>query len=99
MRRIHFLLLALLAGGCASREPGTPPNVRAASSLVFDTPIAMAEPPIDLSRDTRGNAALYGFEDTSTTAYYIHTENRETTDFTDRYERRSYVDKVGTIRR
>jgi hypothetical protein len=75
-------------------------NLKTASSaLAFDPPIAMNEPALDLSRSTHGEAAFAGFEDTTTTSFYIHTDDRQTTDLTDRFVREGYSEKVGSVRR
>ncbi len=103
--RVRWLIIstALLAG-CASKPVSTAYQTQAnldnsSSALVFDPPIAMNEPAIDLSRSTHGEAAYAGYEDTTTTYFYIHTDDRQTTDSSDRFVREGYSEKVGATRR
>lgn len=97
-------MAGVLLAGCASQEPPVKPLVtsapaRASAALAFDPPITLSEPPIDLSRDVRGPAAFAGFEDSTTTYFYINTDDRQTTDQTDRFAREAYIAKVGATRR
>lgn len=76
-----------------------PVAARASAALVFDPPITLSEPAIDLSRDTRGPAAFVGFEDSTTTYFSVNTYDRQTTDQTDRFAREAYIAKIGATRR
>jgi hypothetical protein len=104
MRLPLLLISAGLLAGCASQQPqtmskGNQDLSSASAALVFDPPIAMNTPPVDLSRETHGEAAYAGFEDTTTTQFYIRTDDRETTDFSNRFEREGFSEKVGSTRR
>lgn len=107
MRTLWVILSGILITGCAAHKPAAMPQANitapaplvASAALVFDPPIIQQEPRLDLSRSTRGPAAFAGFEDTTTTYFYVRTDDRQTTDFTDRFEREGYSSKVGAIRR
>jgi hypothetical protein len=77
----------------------TTTTTAASAALAFDPPLTLSEPRLDLSRSTRGNAAFAGFEDTTTTYFYVRTDDRQTTDSTDRFTRDGYSAKVGALRR
>lgn len=76
-----------------------PVSTVASSALVFDPPLTLSEPRLDLSRQLRGEAAFAGFEDSTVTYFYVRTDDRQTNDFTDRYAREGYSAKVGSVRR
>jgi hypothetical protein len=103
--RVRWLIISAgLLAGCASKPATTTYQTQSnletsSSALVFDPPIAMNEPAIDLTRSTHGEAAYAGYEDTTTTFFYIHTDDRQTTDSTDRFVREGYSEKVGATRR
>jgi hypothetical protein len=103
MRITWAILGAACLAGCATHHPApvllTTTTTKASAALAFDPPMTLSEPRLDLSRDTRGNAAFAGFEDTTTTYYYVRTDDRQTTDFTDRFQRDGYSAKVGSLRR
>lgn len=42
-----------------------------AAALVVDPPVLAGNPVVDLSREDRGPAAFAGFEDSTTTFYYL----------------------------
>jgi hypothetical protein len=95
---------AALLWGCAAAPQPAPPVVstavsKASSALAFDPPITQTEPDLDLARNTHGQAAFAGFEDTTTTYFYVRTDDRQTQDSTQRFEREGYSAKVGAIRR
>jgi hypothetical protein len=62
---------------------------------MFDPPISAGQPPIDLARDDRAPAAFAGYDSTTATYFYIRTDDRQTSDHGDRYERRAISEKVG----
>jgi len=102
MRAIFVIISAIFLAGCVSQPPaGQPPAAEpvASSALVFDPPIAMYNAPLDLSRSTRGEAAFAGFEDTATTYFDVWTDDRQTTDSTDRFVREGFSEKIGATRR
>jgi hypothetical protein len=96
-----FIAAALLAGCASSTHPvmSNGNDKPSSAALVFDPPVAMYDRPLDLSRNNRGEAAYAGFEDTTTTYFYIHTDDRQTTDLSDRFVREGYSDKVGSVHR
>ena len=96
------LLLASILTGCAAQPKPAVSQIDApiaSSALAFDPPVTMNVAPIDLSRDTRGEAAFIGYEDSSTTYFDQYTDDRRTTDNSDRLQRETYSEHVGDIRR
>ena len=71
----------------------------ASAALVFDPPIALNQAPLDLSRSTRGEAAFAGFQEVTTTYSDVRTDDRQTTDSTDRFVREGYSDQVSVMSR
>jgi hypothetical protein len=104
MRAILILISATLLAGCVSEPPATmsksnPNLATATAALAFDPPIAMNEPALDLSRSTHGEAAFAGFENTTTTFFDVHTDDRQTTDLSNRFVREGYSEQVGSVSR
>ena len=98
------IAIALLACGCAAHKPE--PKAQAlpittsyasvpAGSLVFDPPVIVGQPPLQLSRDDRAPSAFAGYDSTTATYFYVRTDDRQTSDRSDRYERRSITEKTG----
>jgi hypothetical protein len=82
--RLWLLATVVLAlGGCASqpqavsqRQQPVPRYAPAtAGALALDPPVLAGSPRLDLSRDDRGPAAFAGFEDSSTTFYYLEVDD------------------------
>jgi hypothetical protein len=83
MRRIGWTLslLAITVAGCASQPrsvvPGQQPvaaySEANASALAFDPPVLAGTPRLDLSRDGREPTAFEGFDQGSTTYYFLQT--------------------------
>lgn len=46
-----------------------------AAALAFDPPVLAGMPQLDLSRDDRGTAAFAGFQDATTTYYFLQTND------------------------
>jgi hypothetical protein len=99
-----IIAIVLLGGGCASQktpvataEPTTQPRyaVASAGALVFDPPVAIGQPPLQLSRNDRQPAAFAGYDASTTTYSYVRTEDRQTGDRHDRVERDAISEKVG----
>jgi len=95
--------------GCASQAtpsatprsealPQTPPP-RTASALVFDPPIALSMAMPDLARENRGEAALVGFEEASTSTYDVFTYDRQSSDQSDYYDQEAVSERVGATHR
>lgn len=89
--RWAFLALACLAGGCVANNPPRPVTLAsrspqpvyaepAAASLVFTPPIAMGLPPVHLPREQRAPGAFVGFEDLTTTYFYLRIDDLQQTD-------------------
>jgi len=74
-------------------------NAGASAALVFDAPITLYSPYIDISRDDRGQAALIGYEEGNTSTYDIVTDNRQSTDWSDRFVRESVTERIGVTHR
>jgi starvation-inducible outer membrane lipoprotein len=75
-----FMILAMALTGCASQPASVAPVQQAhiyspvnATALVFDPPVLVGNPELDLSRDGRGPAAFEGFYDGTTSYYSIST--------------------------
>jgi hypothetical protein len=108
MKRTGVILgIALLfGGGCATKPSGetqvrvdAEPDAVVASALLFDPPVILDEPPLDLSRESRERSAFVGYEDQTVTFSYIHIDDRQVSQGghgRDRYERRSLIDRFGT---
>jgi hypothetical protein len=85
MRRIVWTLslAALTVAGCASQTTPVAPMQQAggnysptnASALAFDPPVLAGTPRLDLSRDGREPTAFEGFDEGSTTYYYLRTDD------------------------
>jgi hypothetical protein len=83
MRRIGWTLslLAITVAGCASQPQSVVPvqqpmavySEADASALAFDPPVLAGTPRLDLSRDGREPTAFEGFDEGSTTYYYLRT--------------------------
>ena len=96
------LLAASILTGCAAQPKPVISQTDApiaSSALAFDPPVTMNVTPLDLSRDTRGEAAFVGFEDSSITYFDQYSDDRRTTDNSDRLQRETYSERVGDIRR
>ena len=105
VRYLTPILAASLLVGCASQKQtstasqvSVPPS-RSASALAFDPPIALNSVAPDLSRDARGQAALVGFEEPSTSTYDVFTYNRQSSDYSDYYDQEAVSERVGTTHR
>jgi hypothetical protein len=94
--------------GCASHttKPTTQPMASstnyapvASAALVFDPPVIAGQPPLDLSRQERDPQAFVGFDQVRTDFYYVRFDDRQTNDFTDRFERRAISVRTGISQR
>lgn len=105
MKAVFLSLAGAVLVGCAAQPMPAPSLVAvstapdASSALAFDPPITQDVVPLDLSRDTRGPAAFYGYQDSSISYFDTYTSDRRTTDSTDRLNRETYSEKVGDVRR
>jgi hypothetical protein len=85
-----------------------------ASALVFDPPVTVGEPAVDLSREDRAASAFVAFEDPITTYFWIHTDDYQNIGggwgggwgcgddcggTLDRYRRRAIIDTFGVTHR
>jgi hypothetical protein len=74
-------IVAILGAGCATQPSNVEPVQQArvyesdstASALAFDPPVLAGEPRIDLSRDGREPGAFDGFEEGTTTYYFLQS--------------------------
>ena len=80
--RGFIAILAMALAGCASQPSGVAPVQQArsyspasAAALAFDPPVLAGMPRLDLSRDGRGPAAFAGFEEGTTTYYFLQTDD------------------------
>jgi hypothetical protein len=67
-----------------------------ASALVFDPPASRYLPPLDLSRDGRAPAAFAGFQQASNTVTFSWTDDHQSTDFFDSYDRHTLTVQIGS---
>jgi hypothetical protein len=84
------------ASADATTQPIERPQYEAslAGSLVFDPPVTVGQPPLELSRDARNPSAYVGYETSITTYFFLLTDDRMTNDRSDRYERRAISAKT-----
>jgi hypothetical protein len=106
MRWGAFILLAVISG-CASKP--APPVAAApaaplyddaiAAALVYDPPVVANSPRIDISREGRAPSAYAGFEEMTTTFYYLRIDDHQQTfggsHNNDRFERQAITQRVG----
>ena len=77
MRRILLIAGITLLAGCASRPADRPTYVdNPCSALAFDPPVMQGQPAVFLARDNRQPGAFVGYEDLSTTSFFIQTDDR-----------------------
>ncbi len=100
---ICIILIGLLAG-CAAQKPKAPCcdekaalhyEPASAGSLVFDPPVISDQRPLELSRVGRDPGAFAGYESITATYFWVWIDDRQTSDCSDRYERRAMSAKVG----
>jgi hypothetical protein len=107
MRWGTFILLSIIGIGCASKQ-AQPPVATAppapiydqavAAALVFDPPVLADSPQIDFSREGRAQSAYAGFEELTTTFYYLQVDDRQQSfggSRHDRFERQAITQRVG----
>ena len=101
MRSGWIAVLILVAGGCAARH-AQPPTAAIpvyqeapAVALAFDPPVTAGQPPVILPRDVRNPGIFVGFEELTTTFFYIRTDDRQDSLWGDRYDRCATYEKVG----
>jgi hypothetical protein len=67
------------------------------AALAMDPPIIQDNPRLMLARDIRERSAFVGFDQGSTTFFWVRMDDRQTEDVrNDRFERRSVTVRVGT---
>lgn len=105
------LALATTGVGCASKsEQATPSGTQrlpsrieyvehSAAALAFTPAVAIGEPPVVLAREGREPSVFIGFDEISATAFYIRTDDRQSDQISDRYQRRAVIEKVGVTYR
>jgi hypothetical protein len=82
MRWIGLIIIILGLGGCAAQPVNVSPLQQARAyapangpALAFDPPILAGVDRLDLSRDGRQAAAFAGFDDETTTYYFLSSDN------------------------
>ena len=105
------LALAMTGVGCASKPTptrsaganGLPSRneyaENSSAALAFTPAVAIGEPPVVLAREAREPSVFIGFDEISATAFYIRTDDRQSDQMSDRYQRRSVIEKVGVTYR
>ena len=103
MKHLTFISAASLLVGCAAQpqqQAAAPaPLTHTSSALAFDPPIASAEQAPDLSRDQRGQAALLGFEEPTTSVYDVFTYNRQAGNYGSYYDKEAVTERTGATHR
>src|SRR5215212_8524533 len=110
------IVLSLAAVGCASKPAPQPvaavaqasdsvyERATVAGALLYDPPVVANAPPVDLSREGRGVSAYAGYEELTTTYYYLYQDDRQlhyggsgnsSWRNLDRFERRAITQRVG----
>lgn len=104
MRWGAYTIAAMLLVGCAQQrvKPAEPQATlqpmyepSAAGALVFDAPVTQGQPPLQLSREGRATDAFAGYESTTATYFYVRSDDRFTSDHSNRFERRAISTRVG----
>jgi hypothetical protein len=100
MRRVVVILCGLVLVGCSSSRKDKPvdhslSDAAPASALVFTPPISYDVPPLDLSREPRARAAFVGYEDLTTTFFYLRLDDRQIDSKRGRFERRAVTERIG----
>jgi hypothetical protein len=108
MRWGLFILLGMTVGCASNRVPpvatAAPAPAAAryddavAAALVYDPPVVVNSPRIDVSREGRAPSAYAGFEEITTTFYYLRIDDRQLTTGgvnNDRFERQAITQRVG----
>lgn len=115
MRRGPFLILSLTlaVAGCAS-QPAQPAAVTApppepvyddavAAALVYEPPVMVDQPRLEIPRENRAQSAYVGFEELTATYYYLWQDDRQlnygNSNHHDRFERRAISVKTGVTYR
>ena len=113
----RVLLCAVLLAGCQTKAPPSAPQTLddepeyeavTAAALVFDPPVALDEPPLQLTRADREARVAVGYEELTAEYFYIRLDDRQITSggssrfghgfgggSYDRYERRAVTERVG----
>src|SRR5688572_26797506 len=115
MRWGSFLLLGIFFSGCASKPAAPVPpapvaqaaesvydRAATASALMYDPPVAVNAPRIDVSRDGRAQAAFAGYEELTVTQFYLFQDDRQQNYGgwnNDRFERRAITQKASVTYR
>ena len=103
-RALIILAAVLLSGGCAARRatapaaaqpPAAPEDDAVAAALVFQAPITLGQPPLNLDRDARAASAFLGYEELQTHFYYLRTIDRQLDGEREQYDRTAVSEKVG----
>ena len=78
MHRTLLIAGFALMAGCASQPAAVRPTYddKPCSALVFDPPVMQGQPSAFLSREDRRPGAFVGYEDISTTSFFIQTDDR-----------------------
>jgi hypothetical protein len=106
MRWGVFILLGVMVVGCASKQAqplaAAPPapiyDEAVAAALVFDPPVTVNSPRIDIAREGRAQTAYAGFEELTTTFYYLRIDDHQQSFGglrNDRFERQAITQRVG----
>lgn len=66
-----------------------------AAALVFDPPVMVNNPPLNLSRSARNPAAFVSFDQTITTFYFLRSNDRQIIGAAPYAERRAVTERFG----
>ena len=106
MRLSIIILASVLLTGCAAHQEAVSTDQQldqrtyapgAAAALAFDPPVLAGSPRVDLSRDDRQPAAFAGYQDTTTTFYFVNWDDKQDANPQDaRMDREVTSQSVGT---
>jgi hypothetical protein len=100
-------LLGFMGIGCASKQAQPPVAIAppapiydqaVAAALIFDPPVLANSPQINFSREGRAQTAYAGYEELTTTFYYLLVDDRQQSfggSKHDRFERQAITQRVG----
>ncbi|SRR5260221_12683874 len=108
MRWGALILVGFMMVGCASKRSQPAASAAAAApiyddavaaALVYDPPVVADSPRLDVSREGRSQTAYAGFEELTTTFYYLRIDDHQQSFGSglhhDRFERQAITQRVG----
>jgi len=110
MWKFAVILTALTAVGCSiHRAPTSQPSHQAiappcfenarVAALVFDPPVSVGDPPLDLSRTPRERSAFVSYDEVFSTYFYVRMDDRQILSNSGNSQRRVVTETFGVTRR